>query len=57
MFRKTLKENHENWKNFNYSQDDTTLKFNLRTDIKSQLKDYKDLLEKALQDVTEELNK
>lgn len=57
MFRKQLKENHEDWRNFNYSKGDTTLSFRLRTDIKSQLKDYKELLAKALEDVEAELNK
>ena len=57
MFRKQLKVNNEDWRNFNYSKGDTTLKFNLRIDIKSQLKDYKELLEKALLDVSEEIDR
>ena len=57
MFRKQLKSNHEDWRNFNYSKGDTALNFKLRIDIKSQLKDYKELLEKAIQDVDDELNK
>lgn len=57
MFRKQLKTNNEDWRNFNYSKGDTTLNFKLRIDIKSQLKDYKELLEKALQDVTGELER
>lgn len=57
MFRKQLKTNHEDWRNFSYSKGDTVLNFKLRIDIKSQLKDYKELLKKALDDVTEELEK
>lgn len=57
MFRKTLKENNTTSKQFDYSQGDVSLKFTLRTDIKSQLKDFKLLLEKALSDVISELER
>ena len=57
MFRKIFKENNTTSKQFDYAQGDVSLKFVLRTDIKSQLKDFKPLLEKALVDVSEELER
>ena len=57
MFRKQLKENHITNRTFDYAQGDVTLKFTLRIDIKNQLKDFKVILEKALEDVTEELER
>ncbi len=42
---------------FNYSKDGVNLNFSLRVDVKKQLKIFKELLEIALKDVTEELNK
>lgn len=57
MHRKLLKEEHITSREFNYSKGDVSLKFGLRIDIKSQLKDFKELLIKALEDVTEEIGK
>ena len=41
---------------FDYSYGNVTLKFSLRTDIKTDMKDFLVLLEKAVSDVKEELN-
>jgi hypothetical protein len=57
MFKKQLKSNHEDWRNFSYSQGDVNIKINLRTDIKSQLKDCKIILEEMLNDVQKELER
>lgn len=56
MHRKQLKENHNITKQFDYSKGDVSLKFSLRIDIKSQLRDFKELLGKALIDVNYELS-
>lgn len=42
---------------FNYAKGMCSLNFSLRVDVKSQLKDFKELLAAALKDVQEELNK
>lgn len=42
---------------FNYQNGTVSLNFNLRIDIKNDLKIFKELLEAALIDVTEEINK
>ncbi len=55
MFRKQLKENHKIEKSFSYSKGDCALDFTLRIDIKDQLKDFKELLDKAIKDVKEQL--
>lgn len=57
MFRKQLKENHQTNRQFDYSKGDVSLKFGLRIDVKDQLKDFKEILEKALGEVTEELER
>lgn len=57
LFRKQLKENHNTTKQFDYSKGDVSLKFGLRIDIKDQLRDFKELLEKALQDLDEEIER
>lgn len=57
MFRKKLKENHIVNKEFNYSKGDVSLRFTLRIDIKGQLKDFKECLEQALENVKEEIEK
>lgn len=40
---------------FNYTYGNTSLKFSLRTDIKTQLKDFLGLLKAAVEDVEKEL--
>ena len=56
-FSRNIKEYHAVKKQFNYSKGDVQLKFTLRVDISSELKTFKELLEKAIEDISEELNK
>ena len=42
---------------FTYQKGKCQLLFNLRIDIKNELRDFKQLLEEALEDVSEELSK
>jgi len=44
-------------KEFNYELGHIKLNFSLRTDIKDELKGFKQLLERALKDIDEELTK
>jgi len=53
--KKILKKSHEINKTFNYSKGDVSLSFVLRTDLKVVMLDFKELLEKALADIDEEL--
>ncbi len=57
MFRKQLKKDHKTNRTFSYSKGDTTLNFTLRIDIKDQLKDFKELLEMAVEEISEEIGK
>jgi DNA-directed RNA polymerase subunit L len=50
-----VKKQHITTKEFTYSVGDVSLKFSLRIDTKSQLKDFKELLEKALEEIKNEL--
>jgi len=52
-----VKSDNKVTKNFNFSKGKCTLSFNLRTDIKTELRDFLDLLKVAEQEVSEELNK
>lgn len=54
IFNKIKKNNTTN-KIFSYSKGKVSLNFNLRTDIKTELKDFADLLKVAQQDVEKEL--
>ena len=51
-----LKNNSTTQKNFSYSKGKVTLSFNLRTDIKTDLKDFLELLEVATEGVKKEIN-
>lgn len=53
----TVQNNSTTSRNFSYKKGDVVLEFNLRTDIKNQLKDFKELLEVALLEVTSEIEK
>jgi hypothetical protein len=53
----TVQNNSTTYKNFSYTKGDVTLKFDLRTDIKTQLKDFAELLEVAISEVKEEIEK
>lgn len=44
-------------KTFNYSKGGVSLSFSLRTDVKNELQDFESCLEKALDDVRDEINK
>lgn len=57
FFKKRIRETHITNRTFNYSKNGITLGFALRVDIKDQLKNFKELLLKALEDVEQEINK
>jgi hypothetical protein len=57
IFKNKLKEDHVVNKTFNYSKDEVKLIFTLRVDTKSQLKDFKELLIKALEDISGEIER
>lgn len=46
---------HRHSRTFSYQMGNVTLSFSLRTDIKTELKDFLSCLEEAQKDVTEEL--
>ncbi len=55
--KKTLLTNNTTSKNFSYTKGEVSLNFSLRTDIKQGLKNFKELLIKALEDITEEIER
>ncbi len=55
--KKDLKKESEENKKFNYEKDGTKLNFTLRTDIKKQLSNFKEILVEALSDVEAQLKK
>lgn len=61
MFNKLKKSivqnNSTTQKNFSYTKGEVTLSFNLRTDIKQDLKDFSELLKVATLEVDNEINK
>jgi hypothetical protein len=50
-----IKEDHIERKSFNYSKNGVELNFTLRTDIKTELNIFKELMEKAIEDIKKEL--
>ena len=54
---KILQNNTTTQKNFSYAKGNCTLSFNLRTDIKQDLKDFAELLKVATLEVKEEIEK
>lgn len=54
---KTLNRNHIENKSFSFCKGNTNLNFTLRIDVKSELQDFKELLEHALLDVRGEIDK
>lgn len=56
MFKKILKTNNTTSKNFSYSKGNVNLNFNLRTDVKEELKDFLELLKVAQTEVEKEIN-
>lgn len=61
MFNKLLKSTIQNkstvTKHFSYSKNGVNLDFDLRTDVKTQLKDFAELLKVAILEVENEINK
>lgn len=61
MFNKIKKSivqnNSTTSKNFSYAKGEVTLSFSLRTDTKTQLKDFAELLKVAILEVDNETNK
>ena len=56
FFKKNkVQDNSQTRKDFNYSKGICNLKFILRTDIKSELRDFLELLKVAQKDVEKEL--
>ena len=55
--KKLLTKAHTENKSFNFSKGSVNLNFVLRTDIKSQLQDFKELLQQAIFDVDKEIKK
>jgi hypothetical protein len=53
----SLKRDHTDSRYFSYVSGGTNLNFTLRTDIKTELKSFKDCLEAALEDVNAEIGK
>lgn len=52
-----IKDNSTTQKNFSYSKGNVSLVFNLRNDIKQDLKDFAELLKVAILEVNKELEK
>lgn len=55
--KKLLIKNHIESKSFNFSKGSVNLSFTLRIDIKSELQDFKELLDQAVIDIERELIK
>ncbi len=53
--KKILKTNSTTIKDFSYSLGDVSISIKLRTDIKQELKDGKEILGRILKDIEEEL--
>lgn len=52
-----IKTNNTTQKNFSYKKGDVNLSFTLRTDIKTELKDFVEILKVAIKEVEEEIKK
>ena len=57
IFKNTIKKETTETRAFTYSKNKVQLNFSLRTDIKSELKDFKELLLQAVEDINKELKK
>ena len=57
IFKNTIKKETTDTRAFTYSKNKVQLNFSLRTDIKSELKDFKELLLQAVEDINKELKK
>ena len=56
-FFSKIKNNNEVTKKYSYEKNKITLSFNLRTDIKHQMKDFLELLKVAQKEIEEDLTK
>jgi hypothetical protein len=56
-FFNKVKNNNTVMKNYSYEKNKITLSFNLRTDIKHQMKDFLELLKVAQKEIEEDLSK
>jgi len=55
MAQNIIKKDHVQNKTFNYSKGEVNLDFTLRVDIKTQLKDFLEILKVSIKDVEEEI--
>ena len=55
--KKTLQKDHTEKKAFGYVKGNVSINFNLRTDIKQEMKDARDILVEAIKDFDKELEK
>jgi len=55
MFFNKVKQNNTEQKNFSYTKGKCRLNFTLRTDIKTELKDFLELLKVAQKEIEQEL--
>jgi hypothetical protein len=56
IFKNTIKKETTDTRAFSYSKNKVQLNFSLRTDIKSEMKDFRELLLQAVEDINKELN-
>jgi hypothetical protein len=56
IFKNIVKKETVDTRAFTYSKNKVMLNFSLRTDIKSELKDFRELLLQAVEDINKELN-
>jgi len=56
IFKNTIKKDTTDTRAFKYSKNKVNLNFSLRIDIKSELKDFRELLLQAVEDINKELN-
>ena len=55
IFKNIVKKETVDTRAFTYSKNKVQLNFSLRTDIKSELKDFRELLLQAVEDINKEL--
>lgn len=56
-FLSQISRDHTTTRKFSYTKGKCSLSFTLRTDIKSELKDFLELLKVAVEEIEKELNK
>ena len=57
IFKNIVQKQTVETKQFNYSKNKMHLDFTVRVDIKNDMKDFRDLLLRAIEDIEEELKK